>query len=281
MLKPLIRYIALICFCALPLSVTPLAFSENADCVRETSVAHIEGGSFIMGHDRMYSEEGKARQVVVDPFWIDTTEVTVSQFKEFVRKTNYITVAEKKRDPLTEPDIDLENSPELSVFFEPGGAVFVSSKSLSGGWKWVPQASWRRPQGPSEPEAAPFHPVTQIAYQDACDLGWRSTSNGAEWEFAALAGRSNSEFGASVPEEANTWQGIFPVVNTKDDGFDGVAPVGCFAPNALGLYDMTAMCGSGQATGTHQGIVLKQRIPKGCQRHRVSIQQIPGNHHAF
>jgi outer membrane protein assembly factor BamB len=37
---------------------------------------------------------------------------------------------------------------------------------------------------------------------------------------------------------ANTWQGIFPVLNTKDDGYAGSAPVGCFKPNGYGLYDM-------------------------------------------
>jgi formylglycine-generating enzyme len=37
---------------------------------------------------------------------------------------------------------------------------------------------------------------------------------------------------------ANTWQGILPVLNTKDDGYDGTAPVGCFPPNGYGLYDM-------------------------------------------
>jgi formylglycine-generating enzyme required for sulfatase activity len=37
---------------------------------------------------------------------------------------------------------------------------------------------------------------------------------------------------------ANSWQGIFPVYNTEKDGYGGTAPVGCFPPNAYGLYDM-------------------------------------------
>jgi len=36
----------------------------------------------------------------------------------------------------------------------------------------------------------------------------------------------------------NIWQGHFPDKNTRDDGFDGVAPVKSFAPNGYGLYDM-------------------------------------------
>src|SRR5262249_6241197 len=37
---------------------------------------------------------------------------------------------------------------------------------------------------------------------------------------------------------ANTWQGIFPVYNTNEDGYAATAPVGCFKPNGYGLYDM-------------------------------------------
>jgi formylglycine-generating enzyme required for sulfatase activity len=37
---------------------------------------------------------------------------------------------------------------------------------------------------------------------------------------------------------ANTWQGTFPVNDTGEDGFAGIAPVGQFAPNAFGLYDV-------------------------------------------
>ncbi|ARP98291.1 hypothetical protein [Pseudorhodoplanes sinuspersici] len=30
---------------------------------------------------------------------------------------------------------------------------------------------------------------------------------------------------------ANIWQGIFPVLDTKDDEYADTAPVGCFKPN--------------------------------------------------
>ncbi len=37
---------------------------------------------------------------------------------------------------------------------------------------------------------------------------------------------------------ANTWQGVFPVRNSADDGFAGLAPVGSFPANGYGLNDM-------------------------------------------
>jgi formylglycine-generating enzyme required for sulfatase activity len=37
---------------------------------------------------------------------------------------------------------------------------------------------------------------------------------------------------------ANTWQGLFPVQNSGEDGFVGTSPVGSFPANGYGLYDM-------------------------------------------
>jgi formylglycine-generating enzyme required for sulfatase activity len=48
----------------------------------------------------------------------------------------------------------------------------------------------------------------------------------------------SSAFGAEGKPIANTWQGIFPVYNTNEDGYAGIAPVGRFKPNGYGLYDM-------------------------------------------
>jgi formylglycine-generating enzyme required for sulfatase activity len=47
-----------------------------------------------------------------------------------------------------------------------------------------------------------------------------------------------SEFTAGGKHLANTWQGEFPIENTRDDGFEWTAPVGSFPPNGYGLYDM-------------------------------------------
>ena len=47
------------------------------------------------------------------------------------------------------------------------------------------------------------------------------------------------EFNPKGEFRANTWQGIFPEADRKEDGFSGVAPVKSFEPNGYGLYDIT------------------------------------------
>ena len=48
----------------------------------------------------------------------------------------------------------------------------------------------------------------------------------------------SSAFDPAGKPIATTWQGLFPVLNTEEDGYRGAAPVGCFKPNGYGLYDM-------------------------------------------
>lgn len=219
--------------------------NQTTQCVVEPSVVEIPGGEFTMGSNNTYEEEAWATPKRVDTFWIDTTEVTVEQFSRFVTETGYISEAEKKHAL----DLSVAKTPEeekaLKDMSEPGGVVFFSelgqiAQNLSW-WRWVVGANWRLPEGPNKPASKASHPVTQLTYQDA--LHYAEWAGGrlpteAEWEYAALAGKKNIDFGPDHPTQANSWQGAFPAFNTADDGFEGVAPVGCFAPNDFGLYDM-------------------------------------------
>jgi formylglycine-generating enzyme required for sulfatase activity len=59
-----------------------------------------------------------------------------------------------------------------------------------------------------------------------------------EWEWAARGADPASVNDHEQPSQANTWQGKFPIQDAAIDGYAGLAPAGCFAPNAIGLHDM-------------------------------------------
>lgn len=199
----------------------------------------LAGGTFSMGEDDVYAEEGPVRETIVGPFWIDRHEVTNRQFSRFVDATGYVTIAEKPVDPASFGVPRQSIPPDMLL---PGSAVFVApdfpSSNYADWWKYVPGASWRKPFGPTGPEARPDTPVAHLAYADMSAYAkWRGgrLPTEAEWEYAAGAGRPPSR---EQPVEANSWQGVFPNVNRADDGFRGIAPVGCYKPNDFGLHDM-------------------------------------------
>ena len=200
----------------------------------------VPAGRFDFG-DTVYPEEGPLRSIAVEGFWMDRTEVTNDQFAEFVKATGHVTVAEKALDPRQHPG----STPEL---LQAGAVVFVMPRQGQAGsnplqwWRYVAGADWRHPGGPgtSIEGRGPF-PVVAVAYADAWAYArWKGHTlpSEAQWEWAARAARPEPAPRHEQPSQANTWQGLFPVLNSSDDGFIGLAPVGCYAANALGLYDM-------------------------------------------
>ena len=58
----------------------------------------------VLGSEHHYPEEGPARPVSVDGFWIQTHQVTNDEFAEFVSATGYVTIAERPLDPADYPE---------------------------------------------------------------------------------------------------------------------------------------------------------------------------------
>ncbi len=211
-----------------------------------TGMVYLRGGAFDMGAAPLRLEEGPRRRVRVAPFWIDRTDITNADFARFVASTGYRTLAERPLDPRLYPAL----SPRQR---QPASLVFVGAEAGSDDpaewWRIVPGADWRHPQGPGSTIAGQgAMPVVHVAWEDARAYArWlgRDLPTEAQWEYAARGGLAGKRYvwgdqaaGDGRPR-ANTWQGVFPVLDTGADGYKArAAPVGCYPPNRFGLYDM-------------------------------------------
>jgi formylglycine-generating enzyme len=201
---------------------------------KQRGFVRLPGGRFVMGtpidtpnlsdialeHGAAQGEQ-PAHEVLLQPFWIGEREVTVSEFAAFAKATGYRTESEQLG----------------------WSGVFDTNQGL---WSKVDGANWRHPEGPGT-SAADAEPVTHVSWNDAQAYarwaGARLPSE-AEWEYAARGGLPSMPYvwGRDArpvgPPRANWWQGPFPERNTQEDGYLRRAPVGTFAPNPYGLYDM-------------------------------------------
>lgn len=232
------------------------SYVTNIDPKHEGMV-WIEGGIFDMGAD---NEQGRRdelpkHQVKLSGFFMDVSEVTNQQFAEFVRKTGYITTAEK--------DVNWEeikstlpaNTPKpASEMLKAASLVFIPTKSAvnlqdySQWWHWTRHADWKHPRGPkSNIKAKDHYPVVHVSWDDAtayCKWAGKRLPTEAEWEFAARGKLKNNIYAWGNEHvdqgkiKCNYWQGSFPYKNNTKDGFYGASPVKSFASNGYGLYDM-------------------------------------------
>lgn len=199
----------------------------------------LRGGSFEMGDDSplSYPADGESpvKTVVVNDFDIASFAVTNVEFNAFVEDTGFVTDAER-----------------IGWSFVFGGLLpddFPPTRGVVSApwWRQVMDASWRRPEGPhSDIGERGDHPVVHVSHNDALAFTrWSGTRlpTESEWEYAARAGTSSAfpwgdELEPNGQHLANVFQGDFPSVNTKADGWIGTCPVGSFPPNSFGLYEM-------------------------------------------
>jgi formylglycine-generating enzyme required for sulfatase activity len=229
---------ALALFATLVLAAPDLAFAAGGlrlgrvfkDCRDCPEMVVVPPGRFKMGRDAGEKDryEGPVREVTVGyAFAVGRFELTNAQYRRFVEATGHKTAGS-------------------------GCNAFFGSRVEP-----LPNTSWRDP-GYGRP-IRDDEPVACIRWSDAkAYVSWLAGRTGkryrllteAEWEYAARAGTQGDYVWGDDPSLACRYANIHDVSAVKygpplpysapacDDGYAEVAPVGRFAPNAFGLYDM-------------------------------------------
>lgn len=210
----------------------------------------IPAGEFLMGGQEPAEELSKAfsayhrkpegfkdeyprhRVRITKPFYLGKYEVTVGNFRQFVKDTGYKTEAER---------------------------------AGQGGWGYNPESghcegrrlqyNWRNPGFPQTDD----HPVLNITWGDAVAFcQWLSRKEGktyrlpteAEWEYACRAGTTTRYSNGDDPRELakvakvtdDRGRTTFPAVQNlmipREKSGQFTVPVGSFPPNRFGLHDM-------------------------------------------
>jgi formylglycine-generating enzyme required for sulfatase activity len=219
-----------------------------------TELVYIEGGTFLMGDvladgDRAMLAETPVHEVELGSFLLSPFEVTVAEFRKFVEETGYKTKAETD------------------------GHGKATKEMIEKGWTKYPnfKTHWF--------DQTDRHPAVWIAWEDAIIYcNWLSRQHGfaatynestgelldkdgkittdvrqvqgfrlpteAEWEYAARERGKKVRFGngknvARADEINFDARKAEKKYSVKGQYREATTPVGSFAPNGLGLYDMS------------------------------------------
>ncbi len=173
----------------------------------------LPAGSFEMGDhfDEGAADELPVHQVELDAFYIDRHEVTIGQYKRFLRETAYGTLPDQTPDWIAEK------------------AIVLAQKGV------------HQVVGFTTPTNR--HPVANVTFNDAqayAQWAGKRLPTEAEWEYAARGGLVGRQYvwGNKPPRKTDcNFTGSFGG-EQADDGYSYTAPVGSYAPNGYGLYDM-------------------------------------------
>ena len=203
----------------LPPPATPLA----SPCPVTLGMVAIPGGSFLLGTNASTApaDERPQQEVTLSPFWMDASEVTRAQFAHFVEETDYETVA--------------ESSGAAYTWQAPGFPQSDDSPVVSISWFDAAEyCNWRSKQSGLD---ACYEPTDTGVESDLDQSGFRLPTE-AEWEYAARSGGKVTTYawaGTTPHRQGNYYQSA----SRLSDGWEWTSPAKSFAPNALGLYDMS------------------------------------------
>lgn len=179
--------------------------------------AAVPGGRFTMGADDGNDDERPAHLVQVDAFHVSVHAITVDQYAAFVSETGHPAPVLR--------DLPLLVTPQHELSFRELAAPYA----------------WRAGE-PSRDRGA--HPVTLVTHADAMAYcRWLSGQIGklvrlpteAEWERAARGGAEEKRY--PWGDDIDASRGNF-LPDPALKRHRGTRPVGSYAPNGFGLFDM-------------------------------------------
>jgi formylglycine-generating enzyme required for sulfatase activity len=184
----------------------------------------VPAGTFIMGspgNEPKREEDETQRKVTLSTFKMSKYEITVAQFKSFIDATGYITDADKGPSGIN------------------GSAIWTGIQ-----FEFKEGVNWKCDiKGNPRPVSEYNHPVIHVSWDDAKAftewMGCRLPTE-AEWEYACRAGiQAPFNTGDNLSTSQANYDGNYPYLkNAKGLFRENTMPVGSFAPNAWGLYDM-------------------------------------------
>jgi formylglycine-generating enzyme required for sulfatase activity len=202
-------------------------FRDCRDC---PEMVIVPPGEFVMGQDGGEADrfEGPPHRVTIDySFAVGRFELTQGQYRRFVAATGHKTAGT-------------------------GCNAFFGDKVIP-----LPNTNWSDP-GYGRP-VRDDEPVACLRWSDAKSyVSWLAGRTGkryrllteSEWEYAARAGAAGLHTWGEDASQACKYANVHDLSGAKtkavlpygpapcDDGFEILAPVGSFAANAFGLYDM-------------------------------------------
>ena len=192
------------------------------DCPQCPPMVYIPASSFRMGDIQGGGREWEkpVHRVSVGAFLLGQTEVTVDQFRAFVKASGYKTEAEQE---------------------DRGCRTYEN-----GSWDWRSGKNWRNPGFKQSSE----EPVVCLSWNDTQRyIEWLSKKTGeqyrlpteAEWEYAARAGSETKYSWGNTASHEYANYGTDSCCDGLAKGKDKwkyTSPVASFTANAFGLYDM-------------------------------------------
>lgn len=198
----------------------------------------IPAGRFQMGSPENEVGRGRGEQrhwrVIKEPFHIGETEVTVEQFRRFVKATNYL--------------IDAERGIE-----EGGHTKGAFATVPDGDREWNANASWHNPfPNLSDYRLRDDHPVVQVSWNDArrfVEHYGLQLPTETQWEYAARAGTTTAYFWGDDPAGGRGYGNVNDASAKKrfcnwnpsfafEDGSVLLAPVRSFKANPWKVHDL-------------------------------------------